>query len=392
MVTVVGIGAEGWNGLSGDARAAVERADVLLGSARQLDLVPVDVEKATWPSPLLPQLDTVLSAHSGRTICVLASGDPLLSGIGTTLINRLGADNVHVIPAVSSVALARARMGWSFEETAVVSAVGRSPQRIVRVLSPGRKVLALSADGTTPAALAKVLADAGYGASRMSVLSDLGAPDEARTDATAHTWTGDAAPLNIVAIQCSGPLLPTTPGLPDDAFDHDGQLSKRDIRASALARLAPAPGQLLWDVGAGAGTVAVEWLRAHETTRARAFERHPDRAARIRRNADKLGVPELDVVEGDVRNSLPHNEKPDAIFVGGAVSTPGLLDDLRARLAPGGRLVAHAVTLESEQALAAAHQAHGGELTRIAVEHAEPLGSFIGWRPARTVTQWSICA
>lgn len=393
-ITVVGIGADGWSGLPEPSRRAVHAADVLLGSTRQLDLVPDGpAEKVGWPSPLLPQLDALLQSHAGRQICVLASGDPLLSGIATTLVNRLGRQAVRILPAVSSATLARARLGWSFEETAVISSVGRSVPRVARVLAPDRKVLVLSADGRTPAAVAAVLRESGYGASTMTVLADLGATTESRTVGTADTWPDTESPaLNVIAVHCvldrGATPLPTIPGLPDDAFEHDGQLTKRDLRASALARLVPLPGQLLWDIGAGAGTVAIEWLRSQPGTRARAFERDVDRAARIERNARRLGVPELDI-RGDVPDNLPADECPDAIFVGGAVSAPGLLDVLHQRLAPGGRIVAHAVTLESEQALAAAYGSHGGELTRIAVEHASPLGTFTGWRPARTVTQWS---
>ncbi|MPY78917.1 MAG: precorrin-6y C5,15-methyltransferase (decarboxylating) subunit CbiE [Actinophytocola sp.] len=392
----MGIGADGWDGLSAPARMAVSEAEVLLGSERQLALIPDSgAKRVPWPSPLLPQLDTLLTEHAERRVCVLASGDPLLSGIGTTLIRRLGASRVRVMPAVSSVTLARARLGWSFEETEVISAVGRNVHRVARALAPGARLLVLSSDGTTPGRVAALLTARGYGASTLTVLANLGADDESRTDGTARAWPdGDSSPLNVLAIECHGdpgtPMLPLVAGLPDDAFEHDGQLTKRDLRASALARLAPMPGQLLWDIGAGAGSVAIEWLRTHPSTRAVAFERDPDRAARITRNAERLGVPELGVVVGAAPDVLDRDETPDAIFVGGGVSVPGLLASCVQRLAPGGRLVAHGVTLESEAALAAAYQEHGGELTRIAVEHASGLGSFTGWQPARTVTQWSL--
>lgn len=396
VIDVVGIGADGWEGLSAQARDAVAAAEVLLGSERQLALVPDSAAKRVpWPTPLLPQLDALLAEHAGQRVCVLASGDPLLSGIGTTLIRRLGAERVRVLPAVSSVTLARARLGWSFEETEVISAVGRNVHRLARALTPGARLLVLSADGSTPGRVADVLTARGYGASRLTVLADLGTAEEARVESTASAWPGgDSPPLNVVAIDCRAdagtPLLPVVAGLPDDAFEHDGQLTKRDLRASALARLAPVPGQLLWDVGAGAGSVGIEWLRAHPSTRAVAFERDPQRAERITRNAERLGVPELAVVVGAAPGVLERDEAPDAIFVGGGTSVPGLLTGCFRRLAPGGRLVAHGVTLESEAALAAAYQEHGGELTRIAIEHASGLGGFTGWAPARTVTQWSV--
>lgn len=391
-IVVVGIGADGWDGLSAVARAAVAGAEVLFGSERQFALVPPGAaDRIPWPSPLLPQLSGLLEAHARRRICVLASGDPLLSGIGTTLIRTFGATAVHVIPTVSSVTLARARLGWSFEETEVITTVGRSVHRVTRALAPGRRVLVLSSDATTPAAIAALLRDRSYGPSRMTVLENLDAPDERRIDGTAQDWAHpDVAALNVVGIECDGPGLSLVAGLPDDAFEHDGQLTKRDLRASAIARLAPIPGQLLWDVGAGAGSIAIEWLRANAANRAVAFERSPERAARITRNAERLGVPDLEVVTGDAPDSLPAGQKPDAIFVGGGVSIPGMLDICLARLGPGGRLVAHGVTLESETALTAAYAKHGGELTRISVEHAAPLGGFTGWQPARTVTQWSV--
>ncbi|MCP2163363.1 precorrin-6y C5,15-methyltransferase (decarboxylating) subunit CbiE [Goodfellowiella coeruleoviolacea] len=391
-IVVVGVGADGWAGLAEPARAALAGCDVLFGGRRHLDLVPLDVDKVAWPSPLLPALDELFAAHDGRRIGVLASGDPLLSGIGTTLVHRYGVDRVRVLPGVSSVALARARLGWSAETTEVVSVVGRSVHRISRVLAPGARVLVLGADADSPAAVAALLTARGYGQSRLTVLEQLAGPAERRVAGLAHAWShppGD--PLAVIAVECVGsPALPTLPGLPDDVFEHDGQLTRRELRAAALARLAPLPGQLLWDVGAGAGSVAIEWSRAHPANRAVAVERDATRAGRISRNADRLGVPELRVVTGDAPAALAGLPEPHAVFVGGGTTAPGLLDTCWAALAPGGRLVAHAVTLESEQALALAHRDRGGELIRIAVEHAAPLGRFTGWTPARTVTQWSV--
>jgi precorrin-6Y C5,15-methyltransferase (decarboxylating) len=376
-ITVVGIGTDGWMGLSEPAKAALGDAEVVFGGARQLAYLPEGALQVAWPSPLLPALDALLAEHAGRRICVLASGDPLLSGIGTTLVKRLG--DVRILPALSSVTLARARLGWSAEETEVVTVVGRDVHRVNRVLAPGRRVLVL---GSAPAEVARLLKARGYGDSRLTVLEELGGPDERILDG----WTSEAAALNIVAIECSGPPLSLVGGLPDDAFEHDGQLTKRDLRAGALARLAPIPGELLWDVGAGAGSVAIEWSRAHALNRAIAVERDPERAARIGRNADTLGVPELRVVTGSAPDALADLAAPDAIFIGGGLTVAGVLD---ACLKTGARLVVHGVTLESEQALARAYTEHGGELIRLSVEQAAPLGGFTGWTPARTVTQWS---
>jgi precorrin-6Y C5,15-methyltransferase (decarboxylating) len=390
-VTVVGVGADGWPGLGEEARARVLAAEVLLGGERHLGLVPpVDgQERRPWPRPLAG-LPALLEEYDGRRLVALASGDPFLSGIGSTL-----ADLVHVdaIPAVSSIALARARMRWSAESADVVTTVGRDVDALRRELSPGRRLFVMSSDETTPSVVAKLLREEGLTSSRMTVLGDLGSAAERRIDGTADDpWTDDVPRLHVLALDIVGAPSATmswAPGLPDDAFEHDGQLTRRDLRASALARLAPRPGALLWDVGAGAGSVAIEWLRAHPLTEAIAVEADPARASRIVRNAARLGVPRLRVVTGRAPEALTGLPAPDSIFVGG-----GAGDDVIARcldaLAPGGHLVAHGVTLETEQLLVASYHRHGGELTRIAVERAAPLGGRTGWTPLRTVTQWAI--
>ena len=391
-VVVVGIGADGWGGLPERLRAVVQEASVLLGGARHLELVP-GVEgqvRRTWPSPLRDVLPTLLEEYADQQVVALASGDPLVSGIGTTLNDLLGSDRVRIEPAVSSVALARARMGWSAESSTVVSVVGRDPHHVLRELAPGRRVLVLSSDAETPAALASLLAEHGAGGSRLTVLGHLGSSTESRTTGLAAGWDATSPALNVVALEVDAPGLGWVAGLPDSAYEHDGQLTKQDLRASALARLAPRPGQLLWDVGAGAGSVGIEWMRAHPTCRAVAVEQHPERAERIAHNARRLGVPGLEVVQGaapDVLHGLP---APDAVFIGGGATREGVIEACLAALAPGGRLVAHGVTMETEVALADRMTKHGGELVRLSVERAEPLGDFTGWTPARTVTQWSL--
>jgi len=394
-ITVVGIGADGQ--LPASARAIVNGAEVLLGGERHLALVPpVDgQERAPWPRPM-SGLPDVLQRYDGRRVVALASGDPLVSGIGTTLIRLLGSDAVEIVPAVSSVALARARMGWSAEETTVVSLVGRDPAALRRELAAGQRLLVLSADETTPMAVAELLDGEGLDDTRMTVLGDLGTPSESRYDSVptdVGAWTGRLPRLHVIAIEVPASQEDDNswaPGLPDHLFEHDGQLTKRDVRASALAQLAPRPGRLLWDVGAGAGSVAIEWLRAHPRTRAVAVEADSTRAERIGRNAEQLGVPRLWVVDGRAPEALGDLPQPHAVFVGGGATADGLLDLCRERLAPGGRLVAHGVTLETERLLVDAFHTQGGELTRIAVEHVTPLGGrFTGWTPARPVVQWS---
>ncbi|MEV4756936.1 precorrin-6y C5,15-methyltransferase (decarboxylating) subunit CbiE [Micromonospora sp. NPDC049559] len=396
-VTVVGIGADGWAGLTEPARAALGAAEVLFGSARQLALLPADPgpDRVVWPSPLLPALPGLLDAYAGRALAVLASGDPMFFGIGTTLVRLLGPDRVRVVPHPSSVSLACARLGWPVEETEVVSLVGRPLELLHRAVHPGRRLLVLGADGRAPAAVADLLTARGYGGSGLTVLESLGGPDERVHHGTAGRWgERTAGPLHIVAVECRADpdavRLPPVPGLPDDAYEHDGQLTKREVRAITLAGLAPLPGELLWDVGAGAGSIAIEWSRVHPSCRAVAVERDPERAARIGRNAAALGVPGLRVVVGAAPEALDGLEPPDAVFVGGGLTAPGLVDRCWRALRPGGRLVATAVTLESERLVGEAYARHGGDLTRIAVNRAAPVGGFTGWRAALPVTQWTV--
>jgi precorrin-6Y C5,15-methyltransferase (decarboxylating) len=389
-VAVVGIGADGWDSLSSSSRDLVLGASVLWGGSRHLTLVPAvpGQVRVPWPSPLSASLPGLLAEYAGRPVVALASGDPLVSGIASTLLD-LGAP-VRVVPAVSSVSLARARMGWSAESCEVVSLVGRPLERLVLALAPGRRILVLSSDASTPAAVAALLTSTGWGSSSMTVLGDLGSSSESWVSGVASSWSESSPRLNVVVLEVSGNGLASwAPGLPDDAFENDGQLTKRDLRASALARLMPAPGQLLWDVGAGAGSVGIEWMRAHPTCRTIAIESNPERAARIARNASALGVPDLQVVEGRAPSALSGLEAPDAIFIGGGATREGVLDTCLGALKPGGRLVVHGVTLETETLLANAYADHGGELTRVGVETAAPVGTFTGWTPGRTVTQWA---
>ena len=392
-VVVVGIGADGWDGLSPLSRAAVEAAEVLVGSARQLALVPGSAERREWPSPMLPAIPGLFAELADRAVVVLASGDPMLSGVGTTLVRELGAAAVRVLPAPSSVSLACARLGWAVEDTEVVSLVGRPLELLHPHVQPGRRLLVLGSDGGTPAAVAALLTERGYGDSQVTVLAALGGPEESVTTGTAAYWNARAEPLVVTAVECralSGTApLPTTPGLPDDAYEHDGQLTKNEVRAVTLSRLAAVPGQLLWDIGAGSGSIGIEWMRAHPTCRAVAVEAVEERAERIARNAGRLGVPYLRVVHGrapDVFGRLP---QPDAVFVGGGATTPLLLDACGDALPPGGRLVVNAVTLESEAVLADWHARYGGSLVRLAVQRAAPVGGFTGWKPAMPVTIWS---
>lgn len=393
-LAVVGIGADGWAGLGEPAREAISAAELIVGSERQLALLPAtEAELRSWPSPLDPLLEELV-AGTGRPTCVLASGDPMLHGIGATLARRLPAGSLTVHPHPSALAFACARLGWPEAEVDLVSAIGRPADVLARDLQPGRRVVAYSTGEEGAAALAAVACRQGFGPSRFVVLEQLGGPDERVLESTAGEWGERRAdPLHAVAIECraapGAPLLPRVPGLPDEAYESDGQLTKRVPRALALAALAPAPGQLLWDVGAGSGSIATEWLRAEPSGRAVAIEAREDRTERAAANARRLGVPQLQVRRGRAPEALAGLEAPDAIFLGGGVTEPGLLERCWEALRGGGRIVAAAVTLEGEQALIAARAAHGGDLVRIELSHAEPLGSFSGWRPRRPVVQWS---
>ena len=394
-VSVVGIGADGWDGLGAAARAAILDADEIIGSARQLALLPPQSTAATrtWPSPLAPLLDELAARANGGATCVLASGDPMLHGIGATLARRLGPERIAVHPQPSAFALACARLGWPAAEVELVSAVARPPEVIARALAPGRRIVAYVTGADGAAQVARVLRERGYGPSRLVVLERLGAADERIAETTADACHDAADPLHTVAIECAAsagaPLLARVPGLPDDAYAHDGQLTKRHVRALTLAALVPLPGQLLWDVGAGAGAGAIEWLRADPAAAARADEQHPERAARAAANALRLGVPQLDVRSGRAPAALDGLPAPDAIFVGGGLSAPGLVARCWAALRPGGRFVANAVTLEGEQTLVAARAAYGGELVRVEIAHAQPLGDYTSWAAQRPVVQWT---
>jgi precorrin-6Y C5,15-methyltransferase (decarboxylating) len=395
-IVVVGIGADGWAGLTDGARAAIASADEVIGSERQLQTLPDDAPpRRAWPSPMAPAIDALLTRPTG-TVCVLASGDPMLHGIGATLAARLGPDagrlTVHSHP--SAFALACARLGWPAADVELVSTVARSPEVVARALQPGRRIVVYATGQNGAAAIARELVKRGFGENRFVVLEQLGGAEERVIDTTAAAWGSRwADSLHAIAIECAAApragILARVPGLPDDAFEHDGALTKRYVRAGTLAALAPTPGALLWDVGAGSGSNAIEWLRAEPTARAVAIERLRERADRVIRNAQSLGVPALRVVVGEAPRILAGLDRPDAIFIGGGLTEPGVLDACFDALAAGGRLVGNAVTLEGERLLVDAHDLHGGELVRLEVSHAEPLGSFTGWRSQRPIVQWS---
>ena len=389
VIVVVGIGADGMVGLASAARAELARATVVYGSRRQLDLLDdsVTAVRREWPSPLLPALPTLFDGTDGD-VHVVASGDPLLHGIGATLIRLFGGDRVVVLPHVSSVTLACARLGWAVQDTEVISLVTAEPHTAVR---RGGQAVVLSRDGSGPATVARLLTETGRGDSELSVLEQLGGPAERRRDALARAWAAnppdDVDDLNVVAVR----YLPddrVTQVLPDDAFAHDGQITKQSMRAVTLAALAPRPGELLWDVGSGSGSIAIEWCRGGRGCAAVAFERDEQRRKRIAANAVAFGVT-VDV-RGEGPQAFEDAPEPSAIFIGGGLTQPGLLDTCIERLPIGGRLVVNAVTAESEAVMVQGYSRLGGELRRFQHYRGEPLGGFTGWRPAMPVTQWVV--
>ncbi|MBB3972394.1 precorrin-6y C5,15-methyltransferase (decarboxylating) subunit CbiE [Hansschlegelia beijingensis] len=396
-LTVIGVGEDGAAALTCEALSALRKAELVVGGARHLALLPADLapaaERRAWPSPMLPFLDEI-AGWRGRRVAVLASGDPLLYGVAATLLGRFDRSEVTVLPAVSAYQLACAAMLWPVAETQLVSACGRPIETLSLALHHGARIVLFSADGSTPSAAAALLAAQGYGGSRVTVLERLGSPDAAATATTANDM-GERRfhALNAVAIEAVAEpetkVFPRTPGLADDAFDNDGQITRREIRAVTLARLAPIPGALLWDVGAGSGSIGIEWMRAAAGARAVGLEPRPDRAARARENARRLGVPGLEIREQRAPEGLEGLPAPDAVFLGGGAGAEGVIEICWEALRPGGRLVANAVTLETEARLVAAHRRLGGELVRIEASYAGAVGGMTGWRPAMPVTQFA---
>lgn len=395
-LSIVGLGERGWAGLGAEARNAIARAALVIGGARHLAMLPEQPgqTRKCWPSPLTDAIADILTRR-GTAVCVLASGDPFWFGVGATLARHVPADEMRVWPQPSAFALAAARMGWALQHTTCLSVHGRALSAIKSHLYDGARLLLLSWDERTPAAVASLLRERGFGGSTLTVLEHMDGPDERRARGTARDWSHDpGAALNTMAVDCvadAGALtIANTPGRPADLFDNDSQISAAEIRAIVLSLLAPTPGERLWDIGAGSGAVGIEWMLAHAANRTLAVEARAERAERVRGNAERLGVPALECVTGQAPDALVGAPAPAAIFIGGGLTTAGLLEHCVVAIGhePAGRIVATSVTVEGDAVLAAAVARHGGRLRRIAVSHAEPLGAFLGWAPARPVTIW----
>lgn len=392
-LTIIGIGEDGLDGLSPAARWLLSQANFIVGGARHLAMLgETSAKTLQWETPFERGIDQIV-ARRGTPVCVLASGDPFYYGVGATLAEYIGADEMICLPAPSSLSLAAARLGWPLQDCDVISLHGRAFERIILHLRPKARLLILSWDASTPEKLAHLLVARGLGGSRLVVLEALGGPNERVLESTAEAFKPrEIAALNLVAIEINvadgASFIPLTPGLPDEWFESDGQLTKREIRAVTLSALAPWPGAWLWDIGAGAGSIGIEWMLAHPRNRAIAVEVREDRVARIARNAAALGVPDLEILTGDALTLMQNLAPPDAIFVGGGGSA--VIDAAWSYLPSGRRFVANAVTIETQSRLAELHTQYGGELASLNVAHPQIVGAYRSWRPAMPVVQWTV--
>jgi precorrin-6B C5,15-methyltransferase / cobalt-precorrin-6B C5,C15-methyltransferase len=401
-LSVVGIGDDGLVGLSPIAHSLLEQAEIIFGGKRHLAMLPATDPRTqlVWQSPFRESIDQIIS-HRGQRVCVLASGDPMCYGVGSGLHQALLTQGLAplmemtMIPAPSAFSLACSRLGWTYSEIETVSLCGRDLHLIQPLLYSGAKILALSADRHTPIQLAQILQEQGFGAVQMTILEHLGGSQEKMVSDQINDWVSSdrlIADLHVIALECPDTIsgYSRLPGLPDDAYIHDGQLTKREIRAVTLSTLAPCPGQLLWDVGAGNGSISIEWLRSHPRNRAVAIEQHPQRLQNIVANATILGVPNLQIISGQAPAALINLPTPDAIFIGGGLTILGMFETCWQALKPGGKLVANGVTVETEQLILQLQQQYGGKLDRIAIQRAEPVGKFLGWKALNPVTQWCV--
>ena len=398
-LTIIGIGDDGFDShfdsLSEIAHHAITTATLIIGGDRHLRFLPktITCKLLRWSSPIQGSIDELLT-HRGQPVCILASGDPLCHGIATTLLRSIPLAEMQIIPALSAFTLARSRLGWSSTEVETISLCGRDPAFLRAALYPNAKLLVLSSYQHTPNLVCDRLTEWGYGDADVTILEHLGGPKENQLHTIAHQrFTTQIASLNTIAIQTNNSQFSIPHAqfpIPDAQYQHDGQLTKQEIRTLTLAALAPFPGQLLWDVGAGSGSIGIEWLRSHPRNQAIAIESHPDRLANITHNAKNLGVPNLEIIAGRAPEALQNLHRPDSIFIGGGVTRSGVFETCWDALNDGGRMVINGVTLESEMKLFQLKQVHGGSLTRIQIQRAEPIGNFLGWKPLSPITQWLV--
>ncbi|MDC1381094.1 precorrin-6y C5,15-methyltransferase (decarboxylating) subunit CbiE [Octadecabacter sp.] len=390
---IVGIGEDGMDGLTPVTRAVVEAAEVIVGGDRHHTLsINPDAQRIAWPSPFDAMIETLASLKGKRTV-VLVTGDPLWFSVGVRIGRAIPADELVYHPQLSAFQLASARMGWSLADVETLTVHGRPVEQMIAFIQPDQRLIVLTTGADTPTQIAKFLTDRGFGKSKMTVLAAMGGAREERFGGTAHDWAHDVPAFNTLCIDCiaapDAALLPRVPGLADALFVSDGTMTKQEVRAATVAKLMPMRGALLWDIGTGCGSVAIEWMRAARYARAIGIEPRADRRAMAAQNALALGAPKLELIDGTVPDALANLDAPDAVFIGGGLSRE-TFDAAFAALRPLGRLVANAVTLESEAELIALHKLHGGDLVKIQTHRAEPVGRLTGWRPSMPVTQWSL--
>ncbi len=390
---IVGIGEDGLDGLTPATRAVVEAAEVIVGGTRHHVLsANKSAEMLAWPSPFAALIDQIKDLR-GKRVVVLATGDPLWFSVGARIGRNIPANEITYHPQVSAFQLAAARMGWSMADLETLTVHGRPVEQMIAFIQPDARLLILTTGAETPAQIAEFLDQRGYGRSKMTVLAAMGGVDEQRFDSFAKDWSHEVPAFNTLAVECvaapDAALIPRVPGLGDEVFIHDGTMTKREVRAATLAKLMPMRGALLWDVGTGCGSVAVEWMRAARYASAIGIEPRADRRTMAADNAQALGVPALQLVDGHVPAALNGLAPPDAIFIGGGLSRE-TFQACWSALRPLGRLVANAVTLESSGLLVELYKEFGGDLVQIAVNRAEPLGGLTSWKPLRPVTQWSL--
>ncbi len=405
---VIGIGEDGWDDLSADARDLLYESEIVLGGERHLKMLPKDWEgeRIVWSSPIREAVSKIVSwrpedSASVQKVAIMASGDPLCYGIATKLLRHLPIEEIWIKPALTTFSLMCSRIGWSLPDVETLTIHGRPVEMLHPFVQPGAKLLVLSKGEESPEKAAKLLCVRGFGKSIITVLEHLGGRKERQFSGPADSWNHpEGAALNAMAIECipesNATILSRIPGLPDEAFFHDGQLTKREIRAVSLSRLMPVVDQVLWDVGAGCGSVAIEWMRTSPRCRAVAIEKSKSRLKLIEQNSQELGVPMLQIISGSAPEVLADLPAPDAVFIGGGLSSGNLLQTCWTALKPGGRLVANAVTLEGEQKLLqwqnenAGKSGASGDLTRLSISRAEKIGKFQGWKEMRSVIQLAV--
>lgn len=389
---IIGIGEDGEAGLSEEALHVLTQAEVIVGGDRHLNLTSNrTAERVSWPSPFDAMIERLLS-YRGKRIVVLVTGDPLWYSVGARITKSIPASEIRFYPQLSAFQLAACRMGWSLADLETVTVHGRAASQILPHLGPGVRLLVLTKDRTSPSTIAALMCDRGYGESSFSVLAAMGGKQEQRFDGTASNWDLSVPDFHVLAIECRHdgitPIYGWTGGIPDDAFVHDGKMTKQEVRAITLTKLCPYPDAFLWDVGAGCGSIAIEWMRAARGAMAVAIEPLESRCAMIQQNAEMLGVEKIRIVQNEAPTGFGGLEVPDAVFIGGGLTSTGVVSTAWDALRPGGRMVANAVTIEGGKVLTSICESHGGELAQIGVSRAVPVGQFKGWKPLMPVMQW----